>query len=446
MPLPTLPPTPTDVTPSGDYARAQAWSMLLAKNQDAGNWATWAATLLNSDIADINNLLGSDIVGQNITDLAAALSAIQLYTPSGSFTYTAPTAPTYDTVPTYVAQTLGTILDIPAVNAITVDPAPSTSMTFTNSDFTDTLLSDLKTRLSADINAYSTGLGSTVEAAMFARETARVTAERAIAYNEITTSFSSRGFDMPPGALLAKQTEMNNETSKRLTDSSGKILEESARLALDYNKHIVSVSSQLVEALSRVFDSKVVRDFEAEKTRVTLAIEGFKQEVAVALAKADINKTEITSTVAANEGTVKVFQAQIEGQIAPIKAIADSNQAKASAYGAEVQAATADLNAQVVPEELKLKGVDVNARIAATKADVAINQARLSIETAARQMALEVETLRGLAQSAQQMVASSLGSINTSTGFSFGGSASTRYDGNVTDGHIAKSEQTVINK
>jgi len=123
---------------------------------------------------------------------------------------------------------------------------------------------------------------------MFSRETARVTAERAIAYNEVTTTFSSRGFDMPPGGVAAKQTEASNESSKRLTDSSGKILEESARLAVQYNLGIINASAQLIDALAKIYESEETRKFEASKATVMLAVENYRSTLGLVTAKADI--------------------------------------------------------------------------------------------------------------------------------------------------------------
>jgi len=424
------PPPATSVPdPAGDYARAQSWSLVTSKYADAGNWATWAANLLSGYVTSIQNLLGQDAVTADLAAVTAALDAIDLYTPPvGAFTYTAPTVPTYTAIPSYSAPTLGSITAVPAIANISVGAAPSTMMTFTNTDFSDSLLDSLKGRLAADIATSSTGLGN-AEAALFARETARQNAARAAAYTEVTNQFSARGFDVPPGALLAKQTEMNNESGIRLSDSSSQIMAESARLAVDYNKHVLTQSSQLLEALARVFDSKVVRDFEVEKTRVQLALEGFKETIAVELAKASLNKTAIEATISANEGTVKVFEAQINGQVAPMKAISETNQAQANAYSAAVQGATAALNAQIIPEELKIKGVEANSQIAGTKAEIALKEAMVSIESAARHLALEVTTMNGLASGAQQITASALNGVTSSASFGWNASASTNYTG-----------------
>ena len=298
----TPPPATSTPDPSGDYARAQSWALVTSKYADAGNWATWAANLLNSNITDITALLGSDTVEADLTALIGEIGTITASSPG------------------------------------TIDGA--------GAGFTDTLIADLRTKLSNSITTASTGLGD-AEAALFARETARQNASRAASYTEITTQFSARGFDMPPGALLAKQTEMNNESTIRLSDSSSQIIAESARLAVDYNKHILSVSTQFLEMLSKVYESEELRRFEASKATVMLEVENYKNYL----------------------GLVK------------------------------------------------------------TKADIAIRKTDTILDNKARQLTLEVSTLSGLAQSAQQIVASALNGINASSSFGWSASASTSYDG-----------------
>ncbi len=427
-------PIPSNIDIAADNQQTAVKEVLTAKYADAGAWTTYGAGLLEGYIDKIQEGLNTATASSDLATVTAALAAITAYTPPAPFTYTAPTAPIYDTVPTYTAPTLDAIIAMPTVETIVVGDAPATDVTFTNSTFSDTLLESLKTRLAADIDTSSTGLGN-AETALFARETARQNDTRAQAYNEVTTQFASRGYDEPPGALNAKIKEANDTSTIRLSDSSSQIMAESARLAVDYNKSVLSNASQLLDLVSRVFDSGIMRDFEAAKAKVQYAIEGFKQTVSVALAKAELNKTAITATTAANQGTIEAFVAKIEGQVAPIKAVAQANQAKAAAYGAEVQGAVGNLNAQVIPEELKIKGVGINAQIAGTKADVAIKEATLAIEDARRQVELEVQSLLSLASGAQQIIAGALNGVSVSSSFGFSGSATSSathsYDTNV---------------
>lgn len=432
-------PVTSDLDITSDYSFLASKEMLQATYENTMKWAQWAGSTLEEKIADLSNLLGSDVVGDNLSAVMAAIDAITLYVPSGTFTYNAPAAQTYDALPTYEAQVLGTILAVPTVDAITIPDVPGTAMTLSDAAFSDTLLAAIRTRLEADIATAHTGLGN-AEEAIFAKETARQNSVRDMAYVEITTRFGAGGWEIPPGAMDAKIKEANDTSTIRLADSSSNIMSESARLAVDYNKAVLGSSMQLMDLLSRVFDSKLMRDFEAEKQRVILSIEGFKQVVATALAKADLNKTAIMSTITANQGTVEVFKAGIEGQIEPIKAIAAINQAKASTYSAEVQGAVADLEAQTLPEELKLKGAQANAQIAGTKAEIVFKEAALSIETAARQLQLEVTTIAGMAQNSSQMVAAALNGVSVSSSFGWSAGASTGYDGDI-NAKIASAEK-----
>lgn len=291
--LTTIIPEQTVPDPAGDYARAQAWAMLIAKYKDSGNWAVWSANMLNANIADLHNKLGEDAITPALADLLALIDSIPEFT-AGTATY--------------------------------ADPG-----------FTDSTLTALRSRIEADI-ANIDG----AEAAVYARHRGRVDAERAAAYTEMTTRYSAGGWDLPPGALLAKQTEMNNEAGKRATDASADIMMTSAREAMQGGL-------QLVDMLGRLYDSKVVREFEAAKLTVITNLDGYKS-------------------------TLGLIQ---------------------------------------------------------TKAEIMSKAATLQVEAALRQMGVEIETLRGLAQSSAQMVASALNSVSSSTSFGFSGSASTGYDGDI---------------
>lgn len=293
MTLPILPEQP-EVDPAGDYARAQAWAMLQARYADAGNYAVWAHQTLQVLTDELKNITDTDVVTAELANLLAVLNAM-----------------------------------------------PPTTITYSDTGFSDSTLTALKARIEADLATSSTGLGA-AEAALFARHEARVTADRAKAYTEITTQFSSGGWDMPPGALLAKQTEMNNETGKRLTDTSADVMTESARLAVEYNKSVLQQALGVVDLLGRLYNDKVMRDFEKAKTQVTIDLEALR-----------------------------------------------------------------------------------------IKASVLSDAARLELDAALRESASQVETLRGLAQGAMQMIASAMNSVSSSTSFGFSGGASTSYTGTV---------------
>lgn len=278
----------------------RAWEALQSKYTTAGNWATWATGLVDSNITSISNKLGTDIVGTNLAAVNTAVEAISQYT------------------------------------------APTTDIT----DFYDNLIVAVRNKLLADIGTPSTGLG-TAEAALFARETARQNTIRAQAYTEITTFHSSAGFDIPPGAVAAKITEASNVSSITLSDSSAAIMAESARLAQAWNQTTLTASLQLFDLVSRI--------------------------------------------------------------------------------GIEV-------------EKLRISGIEVNARIAGIKAELAQKTASVVIDTAFRQLTLEVTTLAGLSQAASQMVASALNSVSVSASVSGSSNQSSSFSNSIS---TSTSESTV---
>lgn len=256
MPLTPLPPLdPLD--PAGDYSRAQAWEMIESQYTNAGNYAQWAHSTLQSLTDTLADVFTSDVVTANIEALLAILNQM-----------------------------------------------PDPTILFTDDGFTGTLLTSLESRLSTDLTTNSTGLG-TAEAALFARETARQNAARSAAYTELTTQYSSRGFDMPPGALLAKQTEVNNQSALLLTDSSSQIMAESARLAVDYNKHVLQSAASLIDLLGRLYDSKTLRDFEKAKTEVAINVENLKVRVSLL---SDASRLELDAALRTSTAQIETLK------------------------------------------------------------------------------------------------------------------------------------------
>lgn len=495
-------PTTTDISlkdQNGDalYTSASVKEVLETKYNDASSWANYAAHILESKLGSVNAAAEDFDISNFLDEAVSAMNAIPSVT-AGSITYSAPDAPTYDTVPSYTAPsdpsldtisysapaaptldtavyaapTLGTLKTLPDLNTYSAGTAPSTTVDFTNSSFTDTLLTALRTRLENDIATSNTGLGD-AEAALFARETARQNAARALAYDEITTQFSSRGFDMPTGALLAKQTEVNNESAIKLSDSSSQIMAESARLAVDYNKSVISSSTQLLDLISKVFDSKIVRDFEAAKTSVEMALEEFKANIQVLVANADLEAKHLGAISAYNDSIVKSYVGEIDGEakrinaiteinksklsveseeikaesarinalavtnksksdtyasqvqanISKVSSVTESNKAISSAYAAAVSSAAADVQAQGEVERAKASAGDINSKKALGLASIAKEAAISNIDAATRKYLGEINVLQMAAQGSMQLVASALNSVSVSSTLGFSGSS-----------------------
>ncbi len=255
--------------------------------------------------------------------------------------YAAPDSPVYDAI-VFTSPVAETLQTVPTPTVHTAGAVPQTTMVFANETFTDGLVDGIRTALAVK----GTGLGD-AEQALFNRETARQNDARAKAYQEITSQFAARGFDMPPGALLAKMTEMNNESNIRLSDSSSQIMAESAKLTQEWNKTILATAAQTVDILARVFDSRIMRDFEAGKNNVLMTLEAFKASIAVVVANAQLEGVYIGAVGAYDEALIKKYTGEISGQSALVGAMAQSNQSKAAVFQAEIQGAIAPITAGV---------------------------------------------------------------------------------------------------
>ena len=66
------------------------------------------------------------------------------------------------------------------------------------------------------------------------------------------------------------------------------IMAESAKLAQAWNQVTINSSTQFTELLSKVFDSKIMRNFEAAKQTVMLSFDAFKASTQVLIANADL--------------------------------------------------------------------------------------------------------------------------------------------------------------
>lgn len=391
MPIPT-----TGTINSTDGIVGYAESALSTKYADAGNWATYAAAIVEGKLSDINDASKSFDISAFLDAAESAITSIPNVDTPGAITYDAPTAPSYTTVPEYVAPgvptydvveytpptavTYETVVynaptaptyetvtyNAPAAptyetityNAPQSDPfltaplptqysagtAPSTTVTYDNPDFSDAILDSLKSKLLTDLSTSSTGLGS-AEGGLFANAVARENDVLAEAYNQITTAFSSRGFDMPPGALSALQAQESNKSTIRLTDVNNNIMVESAKLAQAWNQTTVTASSQIIDVLARVFDSKIMRNFEAAKTSVALALEGFKAAIQVLVANAELEGKYLGSVGSYNDVVSKKYSSEIMGETSRIGALSDTNKAKSSQFTAEIQGATAEVSA-----------------------------------------------------------------------------------------------------
>jgi hypothetical protein len=237
----------------------------------------------------------------------------------------------------------------------------------------------------------STGLDTTVEQAIWDRARSRQELVNQKLYTETETYFSSRGFNLPNGAMSGRLNEIAIEIVRNDSYLNTDILTEQAKLA-QANEQFM-----LKEAFANVLNTENMYAENILRTN--------KNTTDVFIAKVEEYKNAIYGQVARIENVVKVYVTKIE------------------AYKADITAASLDLDAQV-------KTLEANIKQSQIKMELALKEAELSLETAKIQYGLQVESLKAGSQVAAQIAASALSSFNTSASVGFSAGAQVGFSGN----------------
>lgn len=145
-----------------------------------------------------------------------------------------------------------------------------------------------------EIEALGTGLGADVENAIWERAKSRMEIDNLQKYTEAETYFSSRGFDLPPGALSGRLMDVLVEIARNESYLNNDIMVEQARLAFE--------------------NRKVALNYSIEKYKAQVMGEASRIEsiVKVWLGKVEAYKAQTGVTIAYLELEIKNFLAKVE--------------------------------------------------------------------------------------------------------------------------------------
>lgn len=228
----------------------------------------------------------------------------------------------------------------------------------------------LDTKIQANLNAGGTGLGSEIEAAIWARATTRLTEDRTLKIAEANADLAARGWTAPNGALEAKVSQVTRDFTKRLEEISEQIAVEQAKLA-QTNEHFT-----LEQALKYV---TVARDWLSQKTNFLL--KKFELEI-------DAWKTVSGTTIAELDAKVKLYGAS------------------ASAYASEVQAEKTFIESKIEIINASLTEFKENFSFAVDREKLRLDKWNLTSN-------LDQTGIQYGSQFTSQLAASALGAINT---------------------------------
>lgn len=222
--------------------------------------------------------------------------------------------------------------------------------------------------------------------AMYDRARAREDINATKAYNEVLTSFASKGFSQPSG-VLAKELAAARETNQlALSNINRELMIKEMESRLEAVKLALAQGVDLEKALLQAHDSMLRRTLEAQKAQLDAAVQTYNMFVAEYDVKAKIFNTRMLAweaetkyeiqRIEARKAEVEAYKAEWGGYEAHARAEAskaDVNASMAKAYEAEIRAAmetvsiqkaNADIevaNAQIVTANLNTYRADLEA-------------------------------------------------------------------------------------
>jgi len=258
-------------------------------------------------------------------------------------------------------------VNLPALD-MTLPDAPEGELTGADFNYSEGVYSSLldtavKEGLLTWVQNGGTGLDADVEDAIFDRAIARMETDNERAYEEVLNFFSSRGYDLPPGAMAGRLYEVNREIVRNRTQLNAEITIEQARLAQNNTQ------------------------FSYEKS---IALEGQEKEHFN-----QIYNRALQAAIATTEGIIKVYQAKIQGYLGQVEAkkaeagayesYANAqnavNQTNAAVYGIRIDAYKAQLTSELAIIEnigkvymYQVQGYSAKAQVAAQQVDAVIKR------------------------------------------------------------------------
>lgn len=243
--------------------------------------------------------------------------------------------------------------------------------------------SNLKTKLGDvlynNLVSGGSGLDEATEQAIYSRATSRLEEEEQKLTDEVSDNVAQRGFDLPPGALITMELEVENKILRSRTDLNNDILVQQSNLAQVNTHFIIQQSANLENILINYHSSVQTRALDAAKFVIEVSIKGhmlklenykaklgayqilaqvYGIRVQAEIAKAEFYKQQIEAaklSVEVQELYIKAYLSQLES----IKLILETY--KLQMEGANIQAGIDKLKLDGYATEANAYGIKVNA-------------------------------------------------------------------------------------
>ena len=335
-----------------------------------------------------------------------------------------------------------TIPEIGAINDIAVPTisipsytltAPTDELDYSEPVYQSDLQDALKVALKDFVENGGTGLGSDVEAALWARGRDRQTILNERTYDEAAEYFSSRGYTIPPGALGGRLTEALAEQTRADAQLNYEISIEQARLARAQSEHSLIAAISLEGQDKEKFTAMANRTLEVSKATVQVVlnlydakIRGFIAEMEGTKTEAAVEKVRVDAGVAANKSVideyntnVEKYKTQLANEIAIVEQVARVYGFKIAGYEADAKVAAADLDAQIKVYQGKIEQAN-------NETTLTLKEAEMTIQSYLGALQLTSDAIKAGGDVSAQIAASALSAVNASA--SLGDSYSRSWD------------------
>lgn len=272
--------------------------------------------------------------------------------------------------------------------SLPVFPQIEDFMTFPAIEFPVSLMNsnstELFTQLLAKLKAGGTGLGADIEQNIWDRARSRAELENAQKYTEVENYFSSRGFNLPVGAMGGRLNEIVIEIARNDSYLNNDIAVEQARLAQTNTQFIL-------------------------------------QQVAATVS--DYTKNAMSVVVAYNQNVISKYVAQLDGYKTVVQKEVSRIESLLKRFAAMVEEYRVDGNIATAEMEIALKQMALRVDEAKIQAELLLKEAEIEIEKAKMKYGIQVEAIKAGGQISAQIAASALSSVNASAQYGFSAGA-----------------------
>lgn len=240
-----------------------------------------------------------------------------------------------------------------------------TGLSWNESPFNSDIWNSLLTKTLDGIVNGGTGLDPVVEEQIWERSLLRQQRDDEKAYEEIEKYHSSKGWDMPQGALAGALIEKSDEISRNRRATNIDIAVKQAELAQNNDQFIMQMGKDAEMILRDFHNAQMTRGLDAAKAIATNAIEILNAKIVAYNSRIEKYKADAAvygERVKAALVQVEIFKGQVEGA----KVSTEVQKNLADLYGKQVEA----IETTVKIFTAEMEGANVQAQIEAQKIDI----------------------------------------------------------------------------